>query len=62
VWGKSFLHTEVTRSDDALRTIFGWKTVPGQDAYKHYFNKFTQATNAQVSQHFYSWMMGNIHI
>ena len=43
-----FLHTEVTRNDAALRTIFGWKNVPGQDAYKRYFNKFTQATNAEV--------------
>jgi hypothetical protein len=56
-----FLHTEVTRNDAALRTIFGWKAVPGQDAYKRYFNKFTQATNAEVSQHFYTWLMSNIN-
>jgi len=55
-----FLHTEVTRSDDALRKIFGWKAVPGQDAYKRFFNKFNQATNARVNQHFYSWMLSNI--
>ena len=56
-----FLHTEITRNDAALRTIFGWKNVPGQDAYKRYFNKFTQATNAEVGQHFYSWLMSNIN-
>ena len=63
VWcgANRFLHTEVTRSDAALRTIYGWKNVPGQDAYKRYFNKFTQATNDQVSQHFYSWIMSNIN-
>jgi Transposase DDE domain group 1 len=55
-----FLHTEVTRCDDALRSIFGWKTVPGNDAYKRYFNKFNQGTNVSVNQHFYSWMMSNI--
>jgi hypothetical protein len=43
VWcgANQFLHTEVTRNDAALRTIFGWKNVPGEDAYKRYFNKFT---------------------
>ena len=25
-----FMHTEVTRNDAALRTIFGWKYIPGQ--------------------------------
>lgn len=56
-----FMHTEVTRNDAALRTIFGWKNVPGQDAYKRYFSKFNQATNTAVSQHFYSWLMNNIN-
>ena len=42
VWygANRFMHTEVTRNDAALRTIFGWKNVPGQDAYKRYFSKF----------------------
>lgn len=29
-----FLHTEITRSDKALGTIFDWNKTPGQDAYK----------------------------
>lgn len=63
VWcgANRFLHTEVTRNDAALGSIFGWKKVPGQDAYKRYFNKFTQATNAGVSQQFYTWLMSNIN-
>ena len=63
VWcgANRFLHTELTRNDAALRGIFGWKSVPSQDAYKRYFNKFSQATNAEVSQHFYSWVMSNIN-
>lgn len=56
-----FMHTEVTRNDVALRTIFGWKQVPGQDAYKRYFSKFSQTTNLDVSQHFYSWLLNNIN-
>ena len=57
-----FLHTEVTRNDSALLKIFDWKTSPGQDAYKRYFGKFDQATNQQVSQHFYSWFFNIIPI
>ena len=55
------MHTEVTRNDAALRTIYGWEHPPGQDSYKSYFSKFNQAANAAVSQHFYSWLMNNIN-
>lgn len=55
-----FLHTEVTRSDRALARIFGWKSVPGQDAYKRYFSKFTQSINNEVASHFYRWIFSNL--
>ena len=51
-----FLHTEVTRHDPALGKIFDWKTTPGQDTYKRFFSKFTQAKNHVVSDYFYSWI------
>jgi hypothetical protein len=54
-----FLHTEVTRHDNALAKIFGWKSTPGQDTYKRFFGKFTQAKNQAVSQYFYSWIFDN---
>jgi hypothetical protein len=54
-----FLHTEVTRHDNALGKIFGWKRTPGQDTYKRFFSKFTQAKNQRVSQYFYSWIFDN---
>jgi len=57
-----FLHTEVTRSDKALASIFGWAKVPAQDAYKRYFGKFTQSTNQQVGHHFFSWFFKNIQL
>lgn len=57
-----FLHTEATRSDKALAKIFDWQALPGQDAYKRYFNKFSQSTNQEVSRHFYSWFFKNIHL
>jgi len=57
-----FLHTEVTRSDKALSKIFGWENVPGNDAYKRYFNKFSQGTNQRVCDHFFSWFFENIQL
>lgn len=56
-----FMHTELTRLDPALVRIFGWKSVPAQDAYKRYFSKFEQVTNLEVSQYFYSWLFDNYH-
>jgi hypothetical protein len=54
-----FLHTEVTRHDKALGKIFDWKNTPGQDTYKRFFSKFTQARNHRVSQYFYCWIFDN---
>jgi hypothetical protein len=54
-----FLHTEVTRHDGAMGKIFGWKVTPGQDAYRRFFSKFTQAKNHRVSEYFYSWIFDN---
>jgi len=51
-----FLHTEVTRHDVALGKIFDWQSTPGQDTYKRFFSKFTQAKNHSVGQYFYSWV------
>ena len=57
-----FLHTEVTRHDAALGKIFEWKNTPGQDTYKRFFSKFTQATNQKVSDYFYSWFFNNVKL
>jgi hypothetical protein len=61
VWcgANRFLHTEVTRHDAALVKIFDWKTAPGQDAYKRFFNKFDLITNLKVSDYFFSWIFDN---
>jgi len=47
-----FLHTEVTRHEEVLGKIFDWKATPGQDTYKRFFSKFTQAKNNSVSEYF----------
>lgn len=63
VWcgASRFLHTEVTRHDNALTKIFGWTKAPGQDTYKRFFGKFTQATNQKVADHFYGWLFQQLH-
>lgn len=57
-----FLHTEITRSDIALSKIFDWGKVPGNDAYKRFFNKFNQTTNQEVGKYFFSWFFQNLNI
>ena len=62
VWcgANRFMHTELTRLDPALATVFGWQHTPAQDVFKRYFGKkFDQVTNLEVSQHFYSWIFNN---
>lgn len=57
VWcgANRFLHTEITRHDNPLVKIFGWRRAPGQDVYKRFFSKFTQATNQRVFGYLYHW-------
>lgn len=63
VWcgANRFMHTEVTRHDIALGRVFDWKEIPAQDTYKRFFGKFNQATNHNVSDHFYSWIFDNFN-
>ena len=50
-----FFHTEVTRHDRTLNRIFNWERSPGNDTYKRFFSKFTQAINQRIFQYFYQW-------
>jgi hypothetical protein len=50
VWcgANRFMHTEVTRQDEVIGRIFGWKRICGQDTYRRFFGKFTQGMNQRV--------------
>ena len=63
VWcgANCFEHLEVTRSDEVIREIFGWKKMAGHRAFKRYFEKFDQATNQRVFQQAYRWFFSNLH-
>jgi len=51
VWcgANRFEHLEISRFDDVLRRIFGFKQMAGHKAYQRYFSKFSIATNQKIS-------------
>jgi len=62
VWcgANRFLHTEITRHDNPITEIFNWKCAPGNDTYKRFFGKFTQATNQRVFGHLFGWLFNRL--
>ena len=62
VWcgANRFLHTEVTRHDEALCKIFGWKRSPGQDTFKRFFKQFDIERSSALSDHLFGWVFENI--
>jgi hypothetical protein len=63
IWcgANKFIHTEITRSDQALGKIFGRTKTPGNDAIKRFFRKFDLETNTDVSNHFFSWILAQVN-
>ena len=55
-----FLHTELTRHDQALCKIFGWKRSPGHDTFKRFFKKFDIERSSALSDHLFGWIFQNI--
>lgn len=62
VWcgASRFLHTEITRHDNALRKIFGWKRVPGNDTFKRFFKKFNFSGSKQLSDSLFKMIYEDI--
>jgi hypothetical protein len=57
-----FEHLEVSRFDDVLRRIFGFKKMAGHKAYQRYFQKFTIAINQQVFTKLSEWFFNQIKL
>jgi hypothetical protein len=55
-----FLHTEITRQDNPLTRIFNWQQAPGNDTYKRFFQKFSQARNQEVFGYFFEWFFNQL--
>ncbi|MDZ7608853.1 MAG: IS1380 family transposase [Cyclobacteriaceae bacterium] len=64
VWcgANRFEHLEVSRFDEVLRKIFGFKTMAGHKAYQRYFKKFTLAINQRVFSQLSQWFFGQIKL
>jgi len=63
IWcgANKFIHTEITRADQALGKIFDRERTPGNDAIKRFFRKFDMETNDVVSHHFFSWILNQVN-
>jgi len=48
-------HLEVTRRDEVIREIFGWKRMSGHKAMARYLEKFEQGINQKVFTRMYQW-------
>ena len=55
-----FEHLEITRQDEVIKEIYGWKQMAGHRAFKRYFNKFNQAINQEVFNSLYGWFYSNL--
>lgn len=55
-----FQQTEIFRHDRGLQELFGWKHMPGHEAYKRYFNKFNQSVNQRCLTNMYQWLFSNL--
>jgi len=64
VWcgANHFEHLEVSRFDEVLRRIFGFKKMAGHKAYQRYFQKFTIAINQQVFTKLSQWFFQQVKL
>lgn len=64
VWcgANRFEHLEISRFDEVLRKIFGFKQMAGHKAYQRYFSKFTIAINQQVFTKISQWFFSQVKL
>lgn len=64
IWcgGNRFEHAEVVRHDTVLQRLFGFARMANFKALIRFFNKFNQATNAQVFGRLYRWLFDQIQV
>jgi hypothetical protein len=53
-------HLEVTRRDEVIREIFGWKKMVEHKAIMRYLEKFNQGKNQEVFKRMYQWFFKNL--
>ena len=62
IWcgSSKFEHLEITRHDEVIRKIFGWKKIAGNKSFIRYFKKFTMAINRTVFTKIFRRFFDNI--
>jgi hypothetical protein len=62
IWcgGNRYEHFEVTRRDEVIREIFGWKKMSGHKAIGRYLSKFDQGTNQRIFREMNQWFFGGM--
>ncbi|MES2677421.1 MAG: transposase [Pseudomonadota bacterium] len=55
-------HTEITRMDDVLRSIFGFTRMAGHRAVSRFFGKFNHNLCGKVFDNLFSWFFKSINI
>lgn len=55
-----FEHIEVTRQDEVIRQLFGWKRMPGHKSFERYFRKFNQVKNQEVFNSLFKWFFNQL--
>lgn len=64
VWcgANRFEHLEVSRFDEVLTKIFGFKRMAGHKAYQRYFSKFTVAINQKIFTKISCWFFSQVQL
>jgi hypothetical protein len=55
-----FVHTEITRGDNALKKIFGLGFIPSSPTLTRFFRKFSFRTNNEIFTDIYQWFFNNL--
>lgn len=55
-----FEHLEVTRQDEVIRKLFGWKSMAGHKAFMRYFGKFSMDQSRAVFDAMYRWFFNQM--
>lgn len=55
-----YAHLDITRLDDNLRRLYGWKRMAEHKAFERYFRKFDMSTSQIVFGGLYRWIMENL--
>ena len=55
-----FVHTEITRRDEALRKIFELKSIPSSPTLTRFFKKFSYRLNNEIFGQIYKWFFNNL--